>query len=483
MEKRVFKNFIYNLLLKFFMSAAPLITSPYLARILHPEGIGVFSYTSTIAAAFALFAGLGTATYGQREIAYRQDNLSLRSKTFFEIFLLRVLTTLPVLAAYLWISFVYTEYSKYLLILSIMVFSGILDISWYYLGMEDFGKIVIRDVFVKLAQIACIFLLVKTESDLWIFVAINAVSTLLSYMLYFVKIRNYLDFSAWREVELKSLHPHLIGSLSFFIPALSVELYSHFDKIMLGVLLESTVENGYYEQARKIVAAMIPVLVSLNTVLLSRIANHYAKGEKKEIIFWYRTSFNVILMLVFPIMLGMWMVSDNFVLWFFGPDFAKVSLLLKISCPMILFMCVGNFVGVQYLSPTGQQRKMTYAYASAAVTNFILNLILIPRLMAVGALLASVCAEVISCGLQVYFLKKGEYNFTLFKDAWKYLLATVIMGAVISAFNYLIPLQGAGLTFADIGVGMLSYMIVLLLVKEPVLAIAQAYYKKKRAES
>lgn len=239
-------------------------------------------------------------------------------------------------------------------------------------------------------------------------------------------------------------------------------------------------ENGYYEQARKITAMVVSIVTSLNTVLLSRVANLYINHQKDQIIDYYRNSVRFIYLLLFPMCVGMLVISQNFTAWFFGTDYGKVATLLDLSCPLLFFMCVGNFVGVQYLSPMGMQNKMTKAYLTAAVVNFCLNLLLIPRLYSVGALIASIIAEAGSCFIQLYYFAKSEYAIPLWKPMWKYIVSALVMGVALLGFNAILPVTGVLQTVADIVVGGIVYAACLILLREELVCMVLKTVKAKQ---
>lgn len=463
MDRKIAKNYFYSAAYRVLIVILPLITTPYVSRVLKPEGIGVVSYTSSIAAAFTLVAALGFAAYGQREIAYHQDDIQSRSVVFFEIGFFRAVTTLVATVVYIVFCFVYKEYTLYLLPQCLSVISVMFDISWYFQGMENFRITVIRNAVVRIASIACIFLFVKKPTDLFLYIFIISASNLISNLFYYLNLHQHVV-----KVPLSELRPlrHVRGTIEFFIPLIAVEIYSHLDRIMLGYMMPTTVESGYYEQARKITSLVVGLIVSINSVMMPRIANLYVKNEKSSIISFYRKTFNILLMIMLPACIGLILISDNFVLWFFGTEYVKVSTLIKLSALLIVFMCIGNFAGIQYLSPTGQQNKMTAAYVVAAVTNIALNAYMIPRFASVGALVASIIAELISCGIQMLLLLKSEYSFRLVKGSWKYLIATAGMAFTIILVHFLVKVRGPLGTGVDVVFGGLVYYALLLLVKE-----------------
>lgn len=463
MKKQTFINYLYTISYQILMVITPLVTAPYISHVLHADGVGIYSYTGTIANAFSLFAALGINIYGQRQIAYYQDDPIERSRVFWELFCIRIATTLLVSIVYVVVSLRYIQYTLYLMLQSIAVFSVALDISWFYQGIEDFKTISVRNIAVKLATVALVFCVVKNETDLWKYILLCSLSSLVGYVFFFFKLNTKIIKVPVRELNFRRHYRFII---EFFIPIIATQIYSQLDKIMLGMMTIGDAENGYYEQARKIVNIVITLVTALNTVLYPRISNLYINGEKTQISKTYSQAFRIIMMLVIPMSIGLWFVADNFALWFFGLDFAKVGILLKISSLLLVAMAVGNFVGVQYLLPTGKQNIMTRIYIISAIINLGLNYLFIKRYLSVGALIASVAAEFFSAGAQMWLMQQGEYRFNLMDGLWKYLTSGAIMGLGIFFFQRVTALSGVLETVVEVALGIILYGISLLILKE-----------------
>ena len=474
MYKKTIQNFIYNTVYKILLIIVPLLTTPYVSRVLHPNGVGVYSYTFTLATSFSLFAALGINTYGQCEIAYCQDDKRKRSKIFWELIIYRIITTSFVLVIYLVFSYIYSKYRIFLLEQVFVVVAVAFDISWYFQGMENFKIVATRNVIVKFITLICVFAFVKTENDLGVYILLNSISTLLCNVIYVFCLKREVCIIPLRSIELKK---HTAGMFGFFIPLIAVEIYSQLDKIMLGLMTTSSLESGYYEQARKITTIIVSIVTSFNTVLLSRVANLYTNNQNTQIIEYYKKSIRFIYLILFPICVGIFVISHNFTEWFFGADYGKVAILLDLSCPLLFFMCIGNFIGVQYLSPMGMQNEMTKAYLTAAVVNFCLNLLLVSRLYSVGALIASIIAEAVSCFIQLYYFRKSEYSIPIWKPMLKYILASLIMGGILVLFNAILPIEGVLQTVVDIVLGGIVYVVSLVLMREDL--IKMLFYKLK----
>lgn len=463
MDKKTLKNYLYNLSYQIVIALTPLITAPYVAHVLHPAGVGIYSYTATIAIAFSLIAALGVNTYGQREIAYHQDNVHERSIVFWELMIARLINTAIISGIYVIFAFWYKEYTVYLLQQLFLILAVLLDITWFYQGIEYFRVIAVRNIIVKIITIFLIFILVTEETHVARMILINSVSIFSSYAIFFVNLHQHVEVPTWKE-----LHPfrHLKGMLEFFIPLIALQLPAQIDKIMLGAITGDTNESGYYEQARRIVNILVMMITSINSVMYPRISNLYKKNEKKEIVKLYGITFKMVLILVIPMLVGLQLVSNNFVPWFFGTDYMPVAGLMKLSGILMVFMGISNFVGMQYLSPTGRQNQMTVVYMSSVALNVILNFLLIPKYQSTGAMLASITAEAVAAIAFLILLKRSEYSFSIFKGTWKYVLASFCMGLAILYIQEITSFVLVRETVIEVAIGVIVYGIVLLLVQE-----------------
>ncbi|MEE8836888.1 MAG: flippase [Eubacteriales bacterium] len=459
------KNYIYNTLYQLLTLITPLITAPYISRVLRPEGAGIYSYTNSIVTYFTLFAALGTASYGQREIAMHRDDKQQTTKLFWEIEILSVTTTGAALGAWLvWIA-LSTQYMVYYGVLTISVVAVAFDISWYFDGLEKFKYIVIRNTIVKIAGIVLLFLFVTKETDVLLYVGIMAATGLLGNISMWTYLPGMLG-----KVDFKSLHPykvHLKQTFAYFIPTIATSVYTVLDKTMIGAITVSKAENGYYEQATKIVRMLESLLFSLNTVMVSRQSYLFAEGKIDEIKDKINKSFDFLFALAIPIMFGLTAVARNFVPWFFGRGYEPVVNLLRVMSPLPLVICISNILGSQYLTPSGQRARSSKGIVTGAVVNFILNSLLIPKYGADGAAAASVIAELVISIIYMHMSKGYASWKQLGRIAWKKFAASMVMFAVI----WVIARGKEGsvlITLVQIAVAVPVYAGMLILLRDPV---------------
>ena len=229
----IIKNYIYNLSYQILAIIVPLITTPYVSRILHADGIGIYSYTGTITTFFSLFAALGVNSYGQREIAYFQNEKKKRSIVFWELFLCRVVTTLVVCIIYFLFAVFSGKYRNYYFIQIFTLLSVMVDISWFFQGIENFKVVAIRNVLIRIVTVFLVFIFVKNENDLDKYMWINSLSTFFSCLFMIISLKGEVY-----KISISVLKPlrHMRGILEFFLPVLAVQLYSQVDKVMLGMI-------------------------------------------------------------------------------------------------------------------------------------------------------------------------------------------------------------------------------------------------------
>lgn len=465
MSKSVSKNYIYNVSYQLLLLITPFITTPYLSRVLEPAGIGTYSYTYSIVSYFILLASLGVADYAQREIAYQQDNPHLQSRTFYEVNLIRFLLVGLSLCVYY---FVVSRFSGDHLIYwyqALNIVAVLFDISWFFQGLEEFGKIVLRNFIIKFASIILIFVLIHEPTDLNKYVCLIGMMNVLSGLSIWLYLPKYLVSVPRREIKPFRNFSIII---QMFLPQIAIQMYTVLDKTMIGVMTGSPLENGYYEQAEKVVKMSLTIVTSLGTVMLPRIAYAYAHKDYETIRTSMMRSYRFVWFLTVPMFCGFIAVSNNFVPWFFGPGYDKVIPLMQILSGLVIAIGLSNVTGIQYMLPTNQQNKLTLTVVCGAVVNFALNLFLIPIMQSIGAAIASLIAEITVTAVQFYIVRNVFSIAQIGQLSIKYLFSGLIMFAVTYPLSiYLKP--GITHTFITIAAGCLIYAGILLLTKDSML--------------
>ncbi len=423
-KKSVVKNYMYNLIYQILILVLPLITTPYLSRVLGAEGVGIYGYTYAITTYFVLFGSLGISLYGQREIAYAQNNLTKRKRTFIELIIFRFITIAIALLAY-FIFFVKGEtYSVYYSILLIEIIAAAFDISWFFQGLEEFKKTVFRNVLVRSVSVALVFILVKNQGDLWKYMLIYSLADLLGNLLLWTYLPKYLKGRKIKHINIKR---HIIPILLLFVPQVANKIYNLLDTTMIGAIVADKSETGYYEQGQKVIRLLLTIVTSLGIVMVPRMASTFAEGDKKKIGKYLQTSFSFVFIISVPLMFGISSVAKDFVPVFFGDGYEKVSILIAIFSPMLILMGIENVIGTQYLLPTKRQKEFTISILSGIITNIILNAILISFFASIGASIATVISQIVVDAVQIYFVKKEIKFKPIIRNFVRYFVSGLIM--------------------------------------------------------
>lgn len=430
--KSIKVNYIYNMAYEIFALLTPLITTPYISRVLGADGVGIYSYTYSIAQYFVLLGNLGVMTYGQMVIANCREDREETSRAFYELWILRFIMMMISFIVYMSISFISVEYRPARIILGIYVFATAFDLTWLFRGVEDFSKVVIRNFIVKIAMIAMIFLFVKEANDVYLYIFFVVMSTFLGNVSFLFSAKGILC-----GVPLKSLHikQHIKPTLVFFIPTIATSVYTLLDKTMLGILTDGTAENGYYEQAHKIEQMLLVILTSLNTIMRSRMSFLFKQGRLEEMKARLHRSVSFISAVAIPLTAGLVGIAANFIPLFLGDGFEESIVLLQIFAFLLIIIGLSNCLNTHFLGPSGRQGKNNYVLVAGAALNFLFNLIMIPKLGAVGAAIGSVLAETIILIGYLFLIRDFFKMTTLVKLIWKYVVAGIIMGIAVSGIG------------------------------------------------
>lgn len=464
-SKSVTKNYIYNLIYQILLIIIPIITTPYVSRVLGADGVGKFSFSNSIASYFVIFASLGFGYYAQREIAKYQDNKKKQSEIFWEIIIVRfvsVSTALIVYFAAIVLGVFKEEYTLLMIILSINILAVAFDISFLFAGNEDFSKTVFTNTLVRILNVIAIFVFVKDRNDLWKYVLITVLTVLTANASLSVYAKNFLC-----KIEIKSLRPirHIKPAVILFLPTIAVSVYAYLDKTMIGVITGSDFENGFYEQAEKIVKMVMTVVTSLGTVMIPRNANAFERKDMEAIRRNIYRSVRFVLLLGIPMMIGLIAVSDNMVPWFLGDGYYKSANIMKILSVLVLAIGLNNVFGLQYLIPAGEDKKFTLSVTCGAVTNFLLNLVLIRLFKSYGAAIATIVAEIAVAVIMFCFIRKNISRREILKSSIKYLISGIIMFVPCFMLGRILEPSIIN-TFIIVFTGVVVYLICLILLRD-----------------
>lgn len=458
--KSLSKNYLYNLSYQILTLLTPLITTPYIARTLGVSGIGEYSFSYSIVAYFVLLAQFGIANFGQREIAYHQENKEAQSRIFFETISFQVLTVLLSLVCYYILGVKWGINSRIYWVQALNIVAVLFDVSWFFQGLEEFGKIVTRNFIVRLANIAFLFLFIKTPDDLVLYTFIMGGMNVISGFLICLFLKDYIH-----KVPINEIHPfrNWLPMLQLFLPQVAIQVYVVLDKTMLGLMANDFTENGYYEQADKIIKMLLTIATSLGTVMLPRMASMVAKGEMETVRKFMMNSYRFSFFLTIPMSFGLITVAPNFVPWFFGPGYEPVAGVLAIISTMLIAVGISNVTGIQFMIPVNRQNQLTLSVIVGAIFNFAISLYLIPHFYSVGVAIATVLTEWIVTFVQFYLVRDFFNVSDILSQGKNYLFSGFVMLVITGMISrYLTPSIIHSLLITLVGCGVYGAILVIM---------------------
>ena len=428
------KNFIYNLIYQILVLIIPLITAPYLARVVGADGVGIYSYTYSIVYYFMLLTLLGVNNYGNRTIAKVRDDKKKLSKTFWSIYLFQLFMGIIMLILYIgYILLFDNKYKLYASIEILFIISAILDINWFFFGMEEFKKTITRNTFVKVGNVILIFLLVKSTNDLWKYTLIMSGMTCLSQIILWSFLRKKVSFV---KIKFSSIKEHIKPNLVLFIPVIAVSLYKIMDKIMLGSL-SNVREVGLYENAEKIINIPMTLITALGTVMLPRISNILAKGDNKKVKEYISKSIKFVMFMSLAMCCGLVAIGYNFAPIYFGEEFQKTGILIMMLSVTLPFLSFANVLRTQYLIPKEKDKIYIVSVSLGAITNLIMNFIFIPKFASIGACIGTITAEFMVMFYQAMAIRKELPINKYVKSIIPYTIKALIMLVIVYSLNYI----------------------------------------------
>lgn len=430
--KSLSKNYLYNLSYQLLTLITPFITTPYISRTLGVDGIGEYSFSFSIVAYFVLLAQFGITNYAQREIAYNQNDAKAQSRIFFEVIGFQIFTVAISLISYYLLGIAWGVTSRIYWVQALNILAILFDVSWFFQGLEEFGKIVFRNFIVRLANIILLFLLIKSPDDLVLYCYIMGGMNVASGILICLFLKDYIH-----RVPVDSIHPFQNWKpiLQLFLPQVAIQIYVVLDKTMLGFFTDAYTENGYYEQADKIIKILLTIATSLGTVMLPRIASTVARGELETVRRYMMASYRFSFFLTIPMCFGLIAIAPNFVPWFFGPGYEPVAGILGILSSMLIAVSLSNVTGIQFMVPMNRQNQLTLSVIIGAVFNFAINFYLIPHFYSTGVAVATVLTEWLVTAVQFYLVRDFFDIRNIFLQGWRYLLSGLLMFCIVMLLN------------------------------------------------
>ena len=466
-EKSLKKNFCMNAILTMSQFIFPLITFPYVSRILLAEGTGKVSFATSIISYFAMFAQLGIPTYGIRACAQVRNDKKKLSKTAQEIFIINIIMSI---LAYI-VFFIalcnvpmLKDEKTLLIIVSATIFFNAIGMEWLYKALEQYTYITIRSVIFKFIALIAMFLLIHQQSDYIIYGAISIFASSASNIFNFFNVHKYISLRPVGEYNFKQ---HLKAVSVFFALSCAATIYVNLDTVMLG-FMKTNVDVGYYNAAVKIKTILVSIVTSLGTVLLPRASYYVEHGLKEDFYRITKKAINFVFLVATPLMLYFMFFAKEGIFFLSGNTYGGAIVPMQIIMPTLFFIGLTNIMGMQILVPLGKENIVLYSEIVGAVVDLAINYILIPKYASAGAAIGTLVAEIAVWIVQYIYLRKQ------IKDAYKnvrygILILALFLGSIASLWvkkvfsgSFIVLLNSAILFFG-------VYFIVLTIAKEPLI--------------
>lgn len=460
-------NFIMNIILKMSSFIFPMITFPYVSRVLLASGNGKVAFATSVVNYFVLIASLGIPTYGVKACAQVRDNHQKLSKTVHELLIINIICMIISYALFIILMFTVPEFqnnSTLLWISSISIFLSSIGVEWFYQAIEQYDYITIRNIIFKIISIILMFMFVHTKEDFIIYGAINIVGTVGSNILNIIKLPQYISFHSYKDYNLKQ---HLKPIIMLFLYSAATTIYTNLDVVMLG-FISGDIQVGYYNAAVKLKNILVSVVTSLGVVLMPRISYYLENKMTIEFENTIKKSFIFIFLISIPLSVYFTLEAQSVINFLAGSEYNNALLTMKIITPSIIFIGIGSITAWQLLIPLGNNKYTVIGALVGGIVDLILNAILIPRIGSAGAAIGTLIAEITVVIVHISVLHRIVIPSIFNTDTLKIVLSSFIAlipyfiaGSVNYSFDFFRLVVTSVIYFT-------FYGICLLLIKEKI---------------
>ena len=428
MGKSVKKNYFFSLLDTVLGIAFPLITFPYVTRILSPGDIGQVQFYLNIIGYITLFTAFGIPLYGVREVAKKRGNVVERNRSTLELLVLHIiLTAVGYLVVFILCLTVGKIQENIVLfgVLSLGLFFSTIGCSWFYQAMEDFEYITIRSLLVKIISLILLFTLVKNSDDILWYAIVLVCGSAGNNIFNLIRLSKYI-----KRVDIQGrLTPftHVRPASKIFALNLTIGLYTQLSVFLLG-FMQSNEDVGYYSMAQKIIAVVNSVVLTLSTVLLPRLSQYVGNHQDAEFKFLGDKAISFVLAISVPMCTGLIFLSKPIIFVMFGQDYYPSIAVLALYAPIIAIIGLSQVFGKSILYSTGHEGLMITCTFIGMITYLVVGVPGVKYFSIIGGVFGSLCAET-AVTLSMILLGKKYHPCTLMRqENLIYILASVIMG-------------------------------------------------------
>lgn len=443
----------------------PLITFPYVSRILMPEGMGKISFATSIVAYFSMFAQLGIPTYGIRTCARIRDDREKLSKTVAELLIINSVTlavSYAIFFACLGLIPKFRNEGMLLLIMSTTILLNAIGVEWLYKALEQYAYITVRSLIFKAIALIAMFMLIRSPEDYIVYGGISIFAAAASNVLNFINLRKHISLKNFKG-EFR-LGQHIKPMLVFFSVSVAATIYTNLDNVMLG-FMNTDVEVGYYSAAVKVKTILVSLVTSASVVLLPRVSNYLEKGEKEEFDMILGKTMRLILIMAIPLTSYFMCFAKESILFLSGREFEGAVIPMIVIMPTLLFIGMTNLIGIQMMVPQGREKQVFWSEVWGAVIDFAINMALIPKYGAAGAAIGTLIAELVVLIVQLIYVRTEVRHIFIGIPVIKILLSCMVAGLAalpvkLMDWNTVITLILSGIIFFGV------YLLLLVIQRE-----------------
>lgn len=421
-------NILMNVILTLSSILFPLLTFPYVSRILLPTGTGKVAFATSFISYFSLFSQLGIPTYGIRACAKVRDDKTELSRTVQELLIINlVMCALVYVVFFFVVAFIphLREERVLYYVVSLSILFNAIGMDWLYRGLEQYTYITIRSVAFKFVAVVAMLILVRTKDDYVIYGALTIFAASASNIANLLHAHHFITFQPEKPWCFRR---HLKAITIFFAMSCATTIYTHMDTVMLGFMAGAE-EVGLYDAAVKIKVVLVSLTTAFGAVLLPRASYYVQQDNMKE--FWRLTNkaMQFVLFMALPLIVYFTLYAPQCILILSGPAYGKAVVSMRIILPTVLLIGMTNILGIQILVPLGKEKVVLYSEISGAIVNVIVNALLIPHFMAAGAAIGTVIAETVVFLIQFSALREHAKEVYVNIKIMQYFLG-IIMGAL-----------------------------------------------------
>lgn len=469
MAQSVKVNYILNLINTGTQMLFPLITFPYVCRVIEADGIGQINFFQSIISYISLFTCLGIPMYAIREIARDRSDVVQMNRTAMEILLLHSMLTLVgyAIVAILCLTVPQIQVNIPLfLILSLTIFFTAIGCEWFYQGIEDFKYITIRGLIIKTVSVVLLFIFVKSKTDLLYYGCYTVFGVLGGNIFNFFRLRKYIhrENIIFSELHIKR---HVKPVLKVFSFSVVTSIYLQLNTVLLG-FLKNALAVGYFAAATKVMQMLLTMSACLGSVMMPRASHLIAENKEDEFNRLIQKSYDFTLAIALPMTIGLIFCAPSLIMALCGVKFEHSILPSQIIAPIILMVAISNVFGIQVLFPKGKINIVTLCCGIGAVADLILNLCLIPFFSYIGTSIAYLGAEVATT-VSMYFIGRRYIPIIYFKKSHlTYALGCIVMAFALYGLS-LLQLPTLTILLLQGCCGVLAYFIILCICKDEML--------------